>query len=187
MSNDVKNPDAKAATDAAQASSQTGAQTGGTQAGSGSEGRASGVGAATDVGMDIGQTEAYTSQLKRLVAMELNHDAELNKVASTLLTRITSNGQDHDDQLRQISLQALQNAVTLANRTNNLSVDHDSRIRAFQEGEVSRTVRHTDLAIDRQWNVDEVAALVAKTPVFLDAIAGAVAAGVAAAIGKKTE
>ena len=38
-----------------------------------------------------------------------------------------------------------------------------------------QSVRHGDVAIDRQWNVDEVAHLVAKTPVFMDAIAAAVA------------
>lgn len=38
-----------------------------------------------------------------------------------------------------------------------------------------QALAHRDIAIDRQWNVDEVAELVAKTPIFLDAIAAQVA------------
>jgi hypothetical protein len=195
---EIKQSQAGGQTGGAQAgvgAEQRAAATGAGQAGVGASGQAAESGAGVDIGMDIGQTEAYTVNLKRLVAQELDHDAELRKIANNLAQRVLSNAQDYDHNLRQAAMQTLQNAISLANRVNNnsadldirlknLSIDHDGRIRAFQEGEVARTVRHSDLAIDRQWNIDEVAELVAKTPVFLDAIAGAVAAGVAKAISK---
>ena len=53
-------------------------------------------------------------------------------------------------------MQTMQNAIESANMVS------------------KQAIRHGDLAIDRQWNVDEVAQLVAKTPVFLDAIAAKV-------------
>lgn len=121
----------KTTTSADSETSEAGSQTGTTQAGAGSLYRSAGA----EVTSDIGQAEAYVINLKKLVADEL----------------------DHASNLRAIALQALQNAVTLQNRVQNLSVDHDSRLRNFAEGEVSRTVRHSDLAIDRQWNIDEVA------------------------------
>ena len=183
----MKDTNASSNVDASQSASQTGAAQGGVQTDAGAGYRSSGAESISD----IGQAEAYISQLKRLIAMELNRDA----VALTSHQRHERNAEDFDHSLRQTALQAVQNAVVLQNRVNNssadldvrvknLSVDHDSRVRALQEGELARTVRHSDLAIDRQWNIDEVAELVAKTPVFLDAIAGAVASGVAKAMAE---
>jgi hypothetical protein len=74
---------------------------------------------------------------------------------------------DNDNVLRNLSVQALQNAIETANMVG------------------KQAVRHSDLAIDREWNVDEVAQAVAKTAVFSDAIAAAVAAGVNAALAQK--
>jgi len=165
---------ARAAADAAQAATATSASQGGQQTDVGAGYRSSGA----EVTSDIGQAEAYMLNMKRLVAMELNRDS----ASQNMVQRRERNGEDHDQNLRQLTVQLMQGAVSLQGRVNNLAISHDGRIRAFQEGEVARTVRNSDLAIDRQWNVDEVAELVAKTPVFLDAIAGAVAAGVAKAM-----
>lgn len=151
------NADADADAVTASAGSATGAQQ--TEVGSGY--RSSGA----EVTSDIGQAENYIGQL----------------------IRQSSTSGDYDNAVRAMELQGVANAQALANRVNNLAVDHDTRIRALQEGEVSRTVRHSDLAIDRQWNVDEVAHLVAKTAVFQDAIAGAVAAAVAAVVTTRDE
>jgi len=68
--------------------------------------------------------------------------------------------QRYADDLHALTMQTMQNAVESANMVS------------------KQAIRHGDLAIDRQWNVDEVAQLVAKSPVFLDAIAAAVAAAV---------
>ena len=144
------------------------------------------------------QAEAGALNMKRLVAGEFDLDAFLRSNA----TRLVRNAEDFDSEARQIALQNLQlgqtalaNAVALANRVNNGAIDNDSRTKGNDEthdkqmdansvSERERTVRAGDLAIDRQWNVDEVAELVAKTPVFMDAIAGAVSAGVAKAMSE---
>ena len=60
-----------------------------------------------------------------------------------------------------IGNQALQNAVETANLVGKSAVNH------------------MNLAVDRQWNIDEVAQLTAKTAVYLDAMAATIAAKVA--------
>ena len=77
--------------------------------------------------------------------------------------KVLSDAQQNDNVRQNIANQALQNAVENANLVG------------------KQAIRHTDLAIDRQWNVDEVAQLVAQTSTFKDAIAAAVAAAVTAA------
>lgn len=74
--------------------------------------------------------------------------------------KILSDAQGHFNNNQGIATQALQNAVETANMIG------------------KQAVRHGDIAIDRQWNVDEVAQLVSHTPIFKDAIAAAVAATV---------
>jgi hypothetical protein len=61
----------------------------------------------------------------------------------------------------KIATQALQNAVETANMV------------------AKQAVRHGDLSIDRQWNVDEVSTLTAKSGVQSDAMIVALAAAVA--------
>ena len=177
--------------------SQAGAGAGGAQAGVGAEQRAAQSGAGqTDVAAgyrssgaevtsDVGQAEAYIINMKKLVADELDHAANLRAAAADSNGRRGTAGSDFDAALRSIATQALQNAVQSSQRINADSIDHKVRLQHYAESEVARTVRHSDLAIDRQWNVDEVAQLIAKTPVFLDAIAGAVASGVAKAVSEK--
>lgn len=70
-------------------------------------------------------------------------------------------------ELDKVSLQALQNAVETANMT------------------AKQAVRHGDLAIDRQWNLDEVAHIAGGSVVNITAIAAAVAAAVVAALKEK--
>jgi len=65
--------------------------------------------------------------------------------------------QRYADDLHALTMQAMQNAIESANMVS------------------KQAIRHGDLAIDRQWNVDEVAELVANTSVFKDAIAAEVA------------
>lgn len=77
---------------------------------------------------------------------------------------------NHRQNLNQLSVQALQNAVETANMVG------------------KQAVRHSDIAIDRQWNLDEqgyqaVEALRGNT--YKDAIAAAVAVAVAEALNKK--
>jgi len=66
------------------------------------------------------------------------------------------------DAVRNVSLQALQNAVETANMIG------------------KQAVAHRDLAIDREWNVDEVSTLTAKSGVQADAFVVALAKEIAA-------
>lgn len=79
-----------------------------------------------------------------------------------IVDRMAQLSVDHDSQIRNISLQALQNAVESANMLS------------------KQAVAHRDIAIDREWNVDEVSTLTAKSGLQADlaaAIATAVVAG----------
>jgi len=71
--------------------------------------------------------------------------------------KVLSDAQQNDNSRQAVAIQALQNAVETANMVS------------------KQGVRHSDLAIDRQWNINEVAHLIANTSVFKDAIAAAVA------------
>lgn len=171
---------ANAAQAAASTATQAASQTGAGQTDVSGAYRSSGA----EVTSDVGQAEAYLLNMKKLVADELDHAANLRASAADSIGRRAKNADDFDGQLRAVALQAVQNAVQASQRINADSIDSKVRLQHYAESEVARTVRHSDLAIDRQWNVDEVAELVAKTPVFLDAISGAVAAGVAKAISE---
>lgn len=79
---------------------------------------------------------------------------------------------NHRQNLNQLSIQALQNAVETANMVG------------------KQAVRHGDLAIDRQWNIDEQAMItksILRSGTYKDAVAGAVAAAVAAALADLEE
>lgn len=72
--------------------------------------------------------------------------------------------QTHTENLNTVSLQALQNAVETANLVS------------------KQSVRHSDVAMDRQWNVDEQGYTVneiLRNQTFKDSIAAAVAEAVA--------
>ncbi len=86
--------------------------------------------------------------------------------------------QDLDIQASRLNQRIAEDAHTLAVRmfNNAITVDH---------AENMRSLGHEELAVDRQWNVDEVAELVANTSTFKDAIAAAVAAAVNAALARE--
>ena len=91
---------------------------------------------------DIGQSEAYTLNLKSVV--DGYHQLGM---------RLQSNALTQDQQLHTVALQALQNAVTTADMV------------------AKQTTRHHDIAIDRQWNLDEVASRsVLDTAAIADAL-----------------
>lgn len=168
--------EANASTAADSAAAQTAASQGSGQADVGSSTRTSG----TETVTDVAQAEAMILQMKRLIAAELDFD----KIANSLTQRMASAAVSHDNQLNNIAMQAVQNAVSLSQRVANLAVDHDARLRLLAERGLTDDGNSARIATDRMWNVDEVAGLVVKNPVFQDAIAGAVAAGVAAGVGK---
>lgn len=93
---------------------------------------------------DIGQDEAWSVDLKQLVANEIQQSQEVQATGLESIKRnrayvdkVLSDAQQFDNQRQVIANQALQNAVETANAVS------------------KQMVRHGDLAIDRQWNIDE--------------------------------
>ncbi|HUT11521.1 MAG TPA: hypothetical protein VMY42_13555 [Thermoguttaceae bacterium] len=108
----------------------------------------------------IGQ--AWASNNKRTYDEFLDLSLQAARAAQSQREKLDA---AHADLVREL------NAEIVRGHRNALS--HDEEIKA-------QVLRHNDLSVDRIWNVDEVSQLVAKTPVFLDAIAAAVAAAVQA-------
>jgi hypothetical protein len=180
---------------------QAGAQTGAGQAGSGSGIQETAAGAGTagagagaqgraaqqETGMDIGQAEAYITQVKRLVARELDVDAHLQASILKSLERMTRNAEDQDNAIKQFTLNAIQlgqtavqNAVALANRVNNGAADSDKALTSLNHSERERTIRNGDVL-----DVIREAGVSADTVVFQDAIEAAVVKAIAKALGPK--
>ena len=116
---------------------------------------------------EIGKDEAWFGNVKRTYDEYQQESLESIKRNRSYVDKVISDSQQSDNARQNIANQALQNAVESASMV------------------AKQAIRHGDIAIDRQWNVDEVAQLVAKTPVFLDAISAAVAAAVNASLSKK--
>jgi len=92
---------------------------------------------------------------------EYQHESlESIKRNRSYVDKILSDAHGYDMSARNIATQALQNAVETANMVG------------------KQAVRHSDIAIDREWNVDEAnytAAEILQSNTFKDAIAAAVA------------
>jgi hypothetical protein len=118
-------------------------------------------------GEEIGRDESWFANVKRLYDEFLHESLESIRRNRSYLDKVLSDAQQSDNVRQNIANQGLQNAVETANMLS------------------KQALRHGDFALDRQWNIDEVAQLVAKTPVFLDAISAAVAAAVNASLAGK--
>lgn len=93
---------------------------------------------------DIGTSEAWQANMKRMYD-EYQHESLTDiRQKRTHFDNKISNAAANDEAKEKISIQALQNAVETANMVG------------------KQAVRHSDMAIDRQWNVDEQSAFVAK-------------------------
>lgn len=119
---------------------------------------------------EIGKDEAWFANVKRTYDEYQNESLESIRRNRSIVDKLISDSQSHDNQLRQLSVQAMQNAIETANMVG------------------KQAVRHGDLAIDRQWNIDEQAVMVEQIvsdQVFQDAIAAAVASAVTSTLAKK--
>lgn len=101
---------------------------------------------------------------------EYQHESlESIKRNRSYVDKILSDAHGYDMSARNIATQALQNAVETANMVG------------------KQAVRHGDIAIDREWNVDEqgyTAAEILQSNTFKDAIAAAVSVAVNEAVAK---
>lgn len=126
-------------------------------------------GAQKERSFEIGKDEAWFANVKRMFDEYMDLGLESSKRNRTVVDKLLSDAQQYDNQRQNIANQALQNAVETANMVG------------------KQAVRHSDIAIDRQWNVDEQGYTVAEilqSNTFKDAIAGAVATAVAEVLMK---
>ena len=93
---------------------------------------------------DIGEGEAWKFNMKRM-ADEYQHESlESIRRNRSYVDNTLSSAHENDQFKQNVANQALQNAVETANMVG------------------KQAVRHSDLAIDREWNVDEQAGFVTK-------------------------
>ena len=109
---------------------------------------------------EVGKDEAWFSNIKRTYDEYQHESLESIKRNRSYVDKVITEAGQYDSQRQVIANQALQNAVETANMVS------------------KQTVRHADLAVDRQWNVDEqgyTAQTILNDAVFQDALASAVA------------
>jgi len=126
-------------------------------------------GAQKERSFEIGKDEAWAANMKRMFDEYMEIGLEGCKRNARYSEKVLSDAQNQTVHLNQLSVQALQNAVETANLVS------------------KQAVAHRDIAIDRQWNVDEVSTLTAKSGIEADAIIAILAAAVADALNKKDE
>lgn len=132
----------------------------------GARGMSSTQGAATQA------TEAAGYEGTHKQATDINTEEVLSVLQSLVGSQSVADNlgdNDHRRVLQNLATQALQNSIETANMVS------------------KQAVRHSDIAIDRQWNVDEQGYQVEsilRADTFKEAIAGAVAVAVAEAMQK---
>jgi len=88
---------------------------------------------------EIGKDESWFANVKRTYDEYQDISLTVARNLNTYVQKVISDAQTHDNAKQVIAEQALQNAVETANMVS------------------KQAVRHSDIAIDRQWNLDEVA------------------------------
>lgn len=118
--------------------------------------------------------DPWIANIKRTYDEYQQESLESIKRNRTIVDKLVSDAQQYDNQRQVIANQALQNAVETANMV------------------AKQAVRHSDIAIDNQWNPVQqgagdtlTARAVAIDDVSLKAIGAVVAAAVADALSKK--
>lgn len=115
-------------------------------------------------GAVLDQTRAWNAKVDRTYEEHETyaHDSRLRARADWEDARDMRRRQAED--LHQLKIQVMQNALVTTDML------------------AKQAVAHRDIAIDREWNIDEVAKLVAENTVFTSAIAAAVAKAVQDAV-----
>ena len=116
---------------------------------------------------EIGKDEAWFANVKRTYDEFLEISLAGTRQNRVHFDKVLSDAQQYDNARQVMANQALQNSVETANMV------------------AKQAVRHGDLAIDRQWNIDEVSNLSAKSGVQADTIVATMAVLVARELSKK--
>ena len=99
---------------------------------------------------------------------------ETIRMNRSYVAKTLSDASQNDNVRQNIANQALQNAVETANIVAKNTIETSNMIG-------KQAVRHGDIAIDREWNIDEVATLSAKNGVQADAMVALLAKIISAA------
>ncbi len=118
---------------------------------------------------EVGKDEAWFANIKRTYDEYQHESLHSIREKRTYISKTLSDASQNDNVRQNIANQALQNAVETANLVG------------------KQAVNHRDISVDRQWNVDEVAQLVAKNGVMQDAISAAVTKAVQDALTRPSE
>ena len=122
---------------------------------------------------DIGIDEAHSNAAYSATRMwQANEKWVFDQMAGAAVENAGRN-RDHFDAM-------MTDARNHVQAINQLVIDRLANSNTFSHGETQRSMRHGDIAADRMWNVDEVAAAIAKNAVFQDAIVAAMVTAAAA-------
>lgn len=97
---------------------------------------------------------AWTVNNKHLFDAYMEQGIESCKRNRTIVDKYVSDAQSHDNDIRNVATQALQNAVNVANKIAQNSAETDNMV-------AKQAVRHSDVAIEGHWDTD-IEAVVAK-------------------------
>lgn len=115
---------------------------------------------------EIGKDEAWFANVKRMFDEYQEIGLASCKQNARYSEKVLNDAQQFDNSRQVIANQALQNAVETANIVS------------------KQAVRHSDLAIDRQWNLDEVSKYASTVAVGFDAFLTIMAAKIAEELKK---
>jgi len=104
---------------------------------------------------EIGRDEAWSANLKRTHDEYQHESLESIRRNRSYVDKILHDAQQYDNQRQNIANQALQNAVETANMVGKQAVTHTTNAHETANAVGKQNHRHNDIAIDRQWNVDE--------------------------------
>jgi hypothetical protein len=114
-------------------------------------------------GFEVGKDEAWFSNIKRTYDEYQDLAIGIARFVNAQMLKQMSDAQNLTNQM-------MQNAIESANMTaKNALVNIDTTAK--------QTIRHADIAIDRQWNLDEVSRLASNPTV--EAVGAALAASIA--------
>lgn len=125
---------------------------------------------------EIGRDEAWFANVKRTYDEYQQESLESIRRSRVYVDKVLSDAQGHDNERQVIANRALSDAVDVAGKQRTNSAETDNMV-------AKQTLRHGDIAIDRQWNLDEQAWIVSKLQPAMDAIAASLAAKIADALG----
>jgi hypothetical protein len=124
---------------------------------------------------EVSMEAPWNANIKRSYDEYQHESLESLRRNRSYVDKVLADAQQHDNQRQDIANQALQNAVVVANKVASNSAETDNMV-------AKQAVRHGDLSIDRQWNIDEqgyTAASILESDLFKDAVKQAVIAAIA--------